>query len=140
MKKIVSLLVVLLTGVHAFCQQPTISKPVADTVYYFLDLDAIPVADRMISADTAARSQVFYHIYCPCLKDNLYPVLRSNVTKKTKFVNFNHSKLKFIALRELIELIKTNDDVKFNDRHIIYLSVVKKMGFTKIRHFTSAQK
>jgi hypothetical protein len=95
------------------------TKPRKDTVYYLIDTLKIPVKDRMISTETALPFK-FYTLKCNCLSSNNMPVFRANLSKQNSFDKKQISKIDFISLPKLIELVRKNDDANFDDKFTIY--------------------
>ena len=101
-----------------------------DTIYYLVDLNKIPINDRMLSKDTEGVYH-FYQIDCPCTKSSNKPRFlcdeKTTVTlKKNDLLTIN-----FISLPSLIDILKKNSYKELKNKFMIYFIEPIKKKFNK---------
>ncbi len=90
-----------------------------DTIYYLVDLNKIPINDRMITVDSESVFKL-YTINCRCSILNKQPVFFVKRNNAISVKKKELAKVKFITLAFLIDLIKTYDYVEFNKKYVCY--------------------
>jgi len=105
-----------------------------DTIYYLVDTAKTSTYDRLITVQKNDTEQ-FYTINCPCLINNSKPVFRCNIEKKTYVDTIAFKSLKLTYLSELIELVRKNDNITFNDKFTIFFIEPSKKNYVKYKTF-----